>query len=239
MQKVDIIIPLGNGSKSNNDELKILLRSLEKNGRNFRNIIVVTDEPPPWLCNVKVIPVSDELKHNKDGNIIRKVLTALTVCYDITPEFILTADDCAVLKETDFSLLPPITNARKKSDFPANGSIWQQRVRRTFEFFEKRGFPLMHNYESHTPQRFPSRKILRAMRGVNYESGIGYSVDTLFFGILGVSGGFDQSLFKVSAESAELPKLNRHFVGYNDKSFLGGLRRKLFELFPEKSKYER
>ena len=104
MQKVDIIIPLGSGSKSNNDELKILLRSLEKNGRNFRNIIVVTDEPPPWLCNVKVIPASDELKHNKDGNIIRKVLTALTVCYDITPEFILTADDCAVLKETDFLL---------------------------------------------------------------------------------------------------------------------------------------
>ena len=58
MQKVDIIIPLGNGSKSNNDELKILLRSLEKNGRNFRNIIVVTAEPPPWLCNVKVISMA-------------------------------------------------------------------------------------------------------------------------------------------------------------------------------------
>ena len=101
MQKVDIIIPLGSGSQSNNDELKILLRSLEKNGRNFRNIIVVTDSPPAWLTNAKVVPVSDELKHNKDGNIIRKVLSALTVCYDITPEFVWTADDCAILKETD------------------------------------------------------------------------------------------------------------------------------------------
>ena len=35
MQKVDIIIPLGNGSKSNNDELKILLRSERRRHDRF------------------------------------------------------------------------------------------------------------------------------------------------------------------------------------------------------------
>ena len=236
---VDIIIPLGTGSKSDNDELRLLLRSIEKNGCGYRRIIVVATEIPSWLQNVVNLKMSDSLHQNKDGNIIRKVLFALTECYDISPEFVWTCDDCVVLQKTDFSLLPPITNNRKKSDFPANGSIWQRRVRRTFEFFEKRGFPLEHNYESHTPQGFPSRKLLRAMRGVNFETGIGYSINTLFYGLLGVSGGFDQSLFKVSAETAEVLKLNRHFIGYNDKAFHAGLREKLFELFPDKSKYER
>ena len=236
---VDIIIPLGTGSKSDNDELKLLLRSIEKNGCGYRRIIVVATETPSWLQNVVNLKMDDALRQNKDGNIIRKVLFALTECYDISPEFVWTCDDCVVLKKTDLSLLPPITNARKKNDFPTDGSIWQRRVRRTFEFFEKRGFPLGHNYESHTPQRFPSRKLLRAMRGVNFEAGIGYSISTLFFGLLGVSGGFDQSLFKVSAETAEIPKLNRHFIGYNDKAFYAGLREKLFEMFPDKSKYER
>ena len=77
------------------------------------------------------------------------------------------------------------------------------------------------------------------MRGVKYEADIGYSINTLFFGSLGVTGGFDQSLFKVSAETAEKTKLHRHFIGYNDKAFLSGLREKLFDLFPHKSKYER
>ena len=236
---VDIIIPLGTGSKSNNDELRLLLRSIEKNGCGYRRIIVVATETPSWLQNVVNLKMDDCLRQNKDGNIIRKVLFALTECYDISPEFVWTCDDCVVLKKTDFSLLPPITNARKKNDFPADGSIWQRRVRRTFDFFEDKGLLLSHNYESHTPQRFPSRKLLRAMRGVNFEAGIGYSINTLFFGLLGVSGGFDQSLFKVSAETAEIPKLNRHFIGYNDKAFYAGLRERLFEMFPDKSKYER
>lgn len=236
---VDIIIPLGTGSKSDNDELRLLLRSIEKNGSRYRRIILVATETPSWLQNVVTLQMPDSLHQNKDGNIIRKVLFALTAVPDITPEFVWTCDDCAVLKKTDFTLLPPITNDRGKSDFPANGSIWQRRVRRTFEFFEKNGLVLTHNYESHTPQKFPSRKILRAMRGVNYEADIGYSINTLFFGLLGVTGGFDQSLFKVSAETAEKTKLNRHFIGYNDKAFLSGLREKLFDLFPHKSKYER
>lgn len=239
MNNVDIIIPLGNGSKSNNDELKILLRSLEKNGRNYRNVIVVSDNPPSWLKNVKIISVSDDLKHNKDGNIINKVLSALFECHDMTPEFVWTADDCAVLKEVDFSILPPIINGRTKKDFPVDGSIWQKRVHRTFEFFEKHGVYLKHNYESHTPQRFPTRKLLRAMRGIDYKSDIGYTIDTLFFGLLDVSGGFDQSLFKTTAESEKLPQLNKHFIGYNDKAFLNGLREKLLKIFPHKSKYER
>lgn len=235
---VDIIIPLGNGSKNNNDELRLFLRSIEKNGINYRKIIVVASEIPSWLQNVVTLQMDDALKHNKDGNIIRKVLFALTAVPDITPEFVWSADDCILLQEFDFSSVPPIYNARSRERFPADGSIWQRRIRRTFDFFEKRNLPLKHNFESHVPQRFPGRKLLRAMRNVDYQNDIGYGINTLFHGLLGITGGFEQKLFKVTCESEKVPALDKVLLGYNDKGF-AALKKELFRRFPGKSKYER
>lgn len=120
---VDIIIPLGTGSKNNNDELRLFLRSIEKNGIGYRKIIVVASEIPNWLQNVTTLQMADTLKHNKDGNIIRKVLFALTAVPDITPEFVWSSDDCVLLQEFDFSTVPPIYNARNKERFSVDGSI--------------------------------------------------------------------------------------------------------------------
>ena len=226
---VDIIIPLGTGSKNNNDELRLFLRSIEKNGIGYRKIIVVASEIPNWLQNVTTLQMADTLKHNKDGNIIRKVLFALTAVPDITPEFVWSSDDCVLLKEFDFSSVPPVYNVRNKERFPLDGSIWQRRIRRTFEFFEKRNLPLKHNFESHIPQRFPGRKLLRAMRTVDYQSD---------HGLLGITGGFEQKLFKVTCESEKVPALDKVLLGYNDKGF-ATLKKELFRMFPGKSKYER
>lgn len=238
---IDLIIPLGGGSKSKNDELRLFLRSLEKYGRGIRDVIIVASDPPAWLQNVRIIQMDDPLKHNKDGNIIRKVLAAAT-SDDITPEFIWTSDDCVLLSEFDFESLPPVFNGRCKADFPENGSIWQRRVRRTFEYLESRGLRLPHNYEAHTPQRFPTRKLLRAMRNIDYQTGIGYTINTLFYGLLGITGGFDQTIFKRTCETESAGKdaqLSRMLCGYNDRAFAGGLRARLFKLFPDKSKYEK
>ena len=229
---VDLIIPLGNGSKSKNDELRLFLRSLEKYGRGIRNVIVVASDPPEWLTGVRMIQMDDPLKHNKDGNIIRKIMAAITRD-DITPEFAWSSDDCVLLSEFDFEHLPPIFNGRNKADFPADGSIWQRRVRRTFEYLESRGLQLKHNYESHTPQRYPTRKLLRAMRNVDYQTGIGYTINTLFCGVLGINGGFDQAIFKRTCETESAgkdAKLSRILCGYNDRAFSGGLRTRLFHI---------
>ncbi len=238
---VDLIIPLGRGSKSQNDELRIFLRSVEKYGHNVRKVVVVTDRPPVWLTGVRVIPMDDPLQRNKDGNIIRKILAAIA-SDDMTPEFAWSADDCVLMQEFDFESIPPIFNSRCKADFPEVGSIWQRRVRRTFELLEARGIDLTHNYESHVPQRFPARKLLRAMRNVDYQADIGYSINTLFSGLLGITGGFDQAIFKRTCETEAAgkdAKLSKLLCGYNDRAFFGGLRDRLFELFPQKSKYER
>ena len=76
---VDLIIPLGNGSKSDNDELKILLRSLEKNGVGVRDVVVVTEVPPKWLTGVRIVNQGDPLSKNKDGNLLGKMLASTAV----------------------------------------------------------------------------------------------------------------------------------------------------------------
>lgn len=235
---IDLVIPLGTWSKSGNDELKILLRSIEKNGTGIRNILVVTDHVPDWLTGVRIVLLGDVYEKNKDGNIIRKILAA-AVSEGISEEFAWSSDDLALLKPFDFETIPPIYNVRGKDSFPADGTIWQRRVRKTLEFLENRNLTLAHNYESHVPHRYPVRKQVRAMRNVDYAADIGYSVNTLFHGLLGMTGGFDQRLFKETCEKDSGWKLDKTLVGYNDAAFLGGLRKVLFKLFPEKSRYER
>lgn len=235
---VDIVIPLGTGSRRNNDELRLLLRSLAVNGRNYRGVIIVASAPPEWLQNVRVLQMDDPLEHNKDGNIIRKVLAGMQLDY-VTPEVVVSWDDIVYLRPFDFAALPPIFNARGPEAFPETGSIWQRRVRRTFDFLASRGVVLEHNFESHTPHRYPVRRLLRAMRDIDFAGDIGYSIDTLFHGVLGISGGFDQGLFKETRETPGTAKLDKMIVGYNDAAFLGGLREQLFGVFAKPSKYEK
>ena len=235
---VDLIIPLGNGSKSGNDELKILLRSVERTGAGVRDVIVVTDSPPEWLTGARIVRQGDPLQRNKDGNLIGKMLAAITG-ENVTDEFAWSSDDCVLLKPFDFATVPPTYNSRGKNDFPADGTIWQRRVRRTFELLESRGLTLAHNFESHMPHRYPTRKVIRALRNIDFRSDIGYSMNTLLHGLLGITGGFDQKLFKETCERESGWKLDRTLAGYNDAAFLGGLREELFRRFPHKSKFER
>ena len=76
------------------------------------------------------------------------------------------------------------------------------------------------------------------MRNVDYQGDIGYGINTLFYGLLGITGGFEQKLFKVTCESEKIPALDKVLLGYNDKGF-AALKKELFRMFPSKSKYER
>lgn len=235
---IDYIIPLGTESKFNNDELRILLRSLERNAIGLGTIYIVATQPPSWLQNVTIIKMGDPLPHNKDGNIINKVLKAASLPV-ISSEFVWSADDNVFMKPVVLSKLPPIYNTRNKEKFANQDSIWRRRVYRTFEFLEKRGVILEHNYESHTPQRFDTKKLLEAMKGIDYESDIGYTIDTLFFGLLGVTDGEPQADWKCTIERTAEIDLTKPFLGYNDGGFASGLREKLFKIFDKPSKYEK
>ena len=240
----DIIIPLGNGSKCGNDELRILLRSIERNAQGTGTVCIVSDCAPDWLANCRVVECGDAWPHNKDANMTDKMLAAIAEIQ--CREFILTCDDTVFNKPCDLERLPVIYNNRSQKDFGpdfARGEWrrWHQRMYHTFWLAEQMGVTLCHNYECHAPQRFDARRFADNLRQIDYYAGTGFGIFTLLRLCEGITGGEDQNAYKTTherREDADRP-MDRLFVGYNDEAFCNGLRERLYKAFPDKSKYER
>ena len=55
---LDIVIPLAKDKRTNYYELRMTLRSIEKNLTGYRNIIII-GERPTWITNIIHIPLPD------------------------------------------------------------------------------------------------------------------------------------------------------------------------------------
>lgn len=241
MSAADIIIPLGCESCSDNDELKLLLRSIERNGRNVGTIWLVTDCAPSWLVpedGLVVLPHPDTYRHNKDANLFEKIRKAMRV--SVSADVVWTCDDCAVLQECDFSALPPFYNLSGRKKFKGRRK-WYRRMRSTMDELRL----TVWHYDTHCPQRWNRVAALRAIEATPYARPEGRCINTAVMGRLyGTelpAGAVEQCVVKETAQTKDDEvRLDRLFVGYNDDGFLGaGLRERLFGLFPEKSRWEK
>ena len=240
---VDTIIPLGNGSKAGNDELRLLLRSLERNAVNVRHILLVTDCAPEWLApgnGLEVVPCADTHRHNKDANIFGKVLAGMERAE--TADIVWTCDDCAVLRACDFAALPVLYCRRSRREFGV-AKRWDRRMRATMK---ELGLEHWH-FDTHTPQRWNRAEAQVALSWTPYLCRRGRCINTAVIGrMVGPAlpaGAEEQSAWKETCQDEEggkAAKLDKVFVAYNDAGFIWtGLRERLFGLFPEKSKWEK
>lgn len=233
---VDVIIPLGPGSvDGQNDELKILLRSLEICCTGVGRIIIVTDCPPDWLDpdTVCILPMGDKHDDNKDANLIDKTLAAIEK-FNVK-SFIWMADDNVIMRPLDLREAPKVFNNRTRSSF-TDQRIWHNRMRHTFDVFPQ----LTCNFDSHTPQPFKNAaKLLQAMRSVNYQAKPGLCIMTAFYAAMGeIDGGIDQNTVKTTAGKDFDGDIDtRLYLGYDDKGF-PSIKRKLFSIFYDHSHYE-
>lgn len=251
VRSVDIAIPLGNGSKRGNDELRLFLRSLEDHGRGWNRVLLLTDCAPEWLAEdgrFVVIPAHDRHTSNKDANLFEKMELALAV-EDLlgAKDMVFSADDCVLLQDVDFSLLPPIYNSRGLSHFarPENGDEWRKWYRRMWHTLRELDMEWW-NWDSHVPQRWNVAAARKAIRETPYLRPEGRCIDTAvmgrWFGGAMPEDAVDQDEVKEwakTAEKAKALKLDKVFVAYNDGGFLGGLRERLFERFPQPSRWEK
>ena len=236
---VDVIIPLGPGSlDKKNDEIRILLRSLEKNCTGLGRVIVVTDCPPDWLDQnaACVLHMGDRHKDNKDANLIEKTLAAIEQ-YAVR-SFIWAADDNVIMKPLDLRVAPKIYNNRVRASFPEKRR-WHERMRHTFDTFPR----LKCNFDSHTPQPFrDAQKLARSMRGVNFQEDPGMCIMTTFYAAMDeLAGAVDQQDYKLTVESVadiSLDITSMLYLGYGDTGFASILD-KLFNIFSGKSRFEK
>lgn len=243
---IDIIICLGNGSMNGNDELRLMLRSLERYVEDAGRIFLATHYCPAWIDRDKIIVVDidDVYLANKDANLHAKTLAVIRG-YNITGKFCWLSDDVLFNSVTRLADIP-ILRGDAPLSFYSKDEIWYRRIRNTFEFCHRLGIDVKHSYEVHAPQTFNGQELLSAMEGVDYVTRPGLTIFTTWRAVCGEINHPDEQSFSLwkttchDAQAARNAKLDKPFIGYNDKAYnVFEFRKRLHEMFPEKSSFER
>lgn len=239
--KVDIVFTLaGENSRTDNEELRIALRSIEKHAKDLGNVYIVTDNAPKWLDNVNIIHAHDIYTDNKDANLITKLLKAC-VCDKISDRFMYWSDDQVLTSDISLKHTIPVYNDRGIDHFSSSSSRWGTRMRHTLELVRDMGGDASCNWDSHVPQPIDKIMFSHIMGSLDFSTQPGLCVNTAYFGIKGEAKQCCQSSVKLTYENTDTARydFNKVFVGYNDEGYFAGLREALLAKFPDKSKYEK
>lgn len=232
---MDIVIPYGGDGFS----IKYALRSIEKNF-DYGNIFIVTNKPCEHLNKkfLNFINVGDVHMSNKDANLFDKVIAA---CENgVSDEFMFWSDDQAILKPHDIQYVYNIRNTTQM--IPT--CKWEGRLVRTGLFVRdvlKRDMPF--NFDSHVPQAMKRDEFLK-IKGIDYQSGLGFTICTLYFGI---AGWFDREIIeqrkvKATFEGGHFDRkeiVDKNWIGWDRMTFdRTQIKNLLEEIYPKKSKFE-
>lgn len=233
----DIVIPLGNGSGFDNQELCFALRSVEKFVQDCGAVWIISDCAPDWLQNVRILPVPDRHKHNKDANLFDKLIFAAKMP-EVSETFVFLSDDQAFLAPFNAEKAQAVFNRRPPEFFAASRHKWHRRMANTFRFLAGRGVNLPYNFDAHVPVVY-RKADFAVLDGIDYTAAPGFCINTLLCGLLGRRGEVPQHVVKATAEGNKEPDFYmKIFLGYNNGGF-PKVREKLQEWFPEKSKFEK
>lgn len=250
MNNYDFVIPIkwDESKWGNNNELKYLLRSVEKYFPVNRVILVTnSNEIPDWLNTKKVtiIDYVDPFKFNKDANIIHKVLAAAKF-KDITPTFFWSCDDHLILKDLRSTDVHPFYSINLKNQHAWWWSgLWKQGLKFTMEYLESKNKPTLF-YDVHVPQPVPAKAFVSFFDKWKSEEHKRYTINTLFFNMIKSVKARHIENRKATFEAPvndineiKITCYNRLYLGYNDRGLTAALQQFINKKFPEKSKYEK
>lgn len=231
----DIIIPYDGIGNS----LKTTLRAIDKHVP-VKRLFLVTEATTSWITNVEIIRVPDKHKSNKDANLFDKVIETIKQG-NVEGDFIFWSDDQAILSQ----YVPENTINKRNAHSISPATKWVKRLRKTVDFVNKEtGVLLEKNYDSHCPQLMNAKKFLK-IEEIDYQSGIGFTICTLYFGLFGSDYPVvKQEDVKVTVESYGSFKQSslkgKRYLGFNASGYnAAGVREYLEKAFPKKSIYEK
>lgn len=242
----DIIVPLSSGTIWHNNEVRYLIRSFVKNFPQLGKIFIVGFKPDflkwtdPRLIH---IPCDDPYRHNKDANIIYKVMKACAR-NDISDDFIRCSDDQLVIKPTTIDdFYPRYLNNIFNLNVVSNNR-WKRRVLHTAEILRKEKKTTFH-YECHYPMIYNKKSFLQIIGKYNVFDTNGYTINTLYFNnILDEHkqlGDIKLTIHRPILTMSDLLILlkNKTFVGYNNKGLREGVLKVWIEsTFHQKTQFE-
>lgn len=240
----DVVYKLGSGSKHDNLELRYSLRSLQ----NFKDLgkVYIVGFLPQWITNVIHMPLEDVFLHNKDGNLVNKIILAGSHS-DITTEFINMSDDQVFLipcTYEDFTI-PYYDN--KLINFTPEQKLnrWKTRLRNTVNALQGKGLTA-NCYEAHIPTLINKNDYLKSVFQYPYPEGQGMCGNTLYFNTIKKLGKSLPDNFAtrledpiVSYQALEELCNGRLHLNYSENATNENLLLYLKNNFSEKSIYEK
>jgi len=244
MSKIDIVYVLGSGSGWNNNELRISLRSVERNLKNFGKIFVVGEDPGFLSGNVIYIYYPDEISsRNADGNMARKIIRA---CNDprLSDNFLFMNDDFIINKEIDAAEIPWMHKGDMKDHPPRfwKTQFYRNRLRRTFDVLAERNLPTLQ-YDYHAPMLMNKKKFPQVMEKFDYAADIGYTFRSLYGNSLALEAEPLVDQKKTMYAYYTLAQIKERvavpfFVGYNDQGLNSSFKYWMVTTFHEQSRFE-
>ena len=237
---VDVVVPLGKGSKWNDRELRFCLRALETNIKDLGQVWLI-GERPAWCVNVRHMRMPDLFSGNKDANLITKILLA---CYqhDMSEMFLRVSDDEILLKPLRANQLRPFHQGPIGSP---KGNQWHRRLKRTGQWLRSKG-RTDWNYDSHIPALMQRDTFQCIFTRAPYKQGPGLTVDSTYFNCCGLANhrslprGMRVRLTRrVDDPCVYLKTLqNRTFANLTDRAVCPALETALSTIFPKPSRFE-
>jgi hypothetical protein len=235
---IDLVIPLGKGSKLNN-ELRYSLRSIEKYLKNYRNIYII-GECPDFIQGVIHIPLKDKSNHQK--NIMLKILEA---CNDklITQEFLFWNDDFFLLKEVDAPTYPYYFNtwlvqAIENRMQTNGGDMYCRQMTNTFKLFEDK---TPFHFDIHCPIIYDKDHFKELVSKEDWSIRDGYIIKSMYANSIPCNPQRMEDC-KINMptwdDAIELALMNRHIFSVGDAGLDANMWRYLYKLYPTKCKYE-
>ena len=259
---VDVVIPLGTGSRHGDAELRYCLRSIERHLEAVGRIWIIGHRPG-WLkdaeentnshlsalisgdqCSpsLRHLPFDDSHR-SKDINIIKKIEAACRA--GVSERFVFWSDDQLLLRPLAFSQLGPYTwgDLRGRPIGP-DPKRWYRRLRRTSAWLAERGLSTFH-CDTHVPVPMERDRFLELADRTRdmWSSRDGMCVNTWYGNQAGPDPqpmGNRKATLEGFLRTAEIRGrvAGRWFLGHNDAGFTRELRALLEELFPEKCRWE-
>jgi hypothetical protein len=232
----DVVIPHGDGSFWQCNELRYSLRSIEKNFTNLGNVWIVGHKPK-WLKNVNFIKMKDG--QNRGANIINKIMRC---CEEerLTAEFVRMSDDQYFLKKVNkIDSYYTYDMEGVRFDLRGKRKEWFMRLNNARRYLRKRGHTA-YNYETHFPMLVNKFRFIEIMGGVDYESAL-YPTNSIYFNIANLTHkktpDWMAKFYKEDVPMSEIA--GKTFLGHDDLGLSYALQDKLKELFPDKSGFEK
>lgn len=242
---VDVVIPLGRGSRVNNEELRYALRSLAAHFEDLGRVWIV-GEKPRWLKpNERLIhlPVAN-ICPISDVSIIHKVRTACIGAPRLprlSEKFVFCCDDHILLRPLSYRQLGPYHCGDLDGKHDWQGEWWL-RLLFTREWLLSKGKKALH-CDSHVPIPMDRNAFIRMTKESPWRDSPGLCIGTLYLNWTGaemvpIGQRASYAVAGTSAEKLRAMVAGRWFLTHTEGGFTPEVQRLLAELFPDPTPWE-